>query len=57
MEKHYARAFAELLAFIEETLANTEEHTPGFKLSDLVRFYRTDLFNLKRSLHLCTQQG
>ena len=42
---HYARAFAELLAFIEETLANTEEYTPVFKLSDL-RLYKERLVQL-----------
>ena len=47
MEKHYARVFAELLAFIEETLANTEEHTPVFKLSDLVWLYKGRLVQLK----------
>ena len=47
MEKHYARVFAELLAFIEETLANTEEHTPVFKLSDFVQLYKDRLVQLK----------
>ena len=47
MEKHYARAFAELLAFIEETLANREEQTPVFKLSDLVQLYKDRLVQLK----------
>ena len=47
MEKYYARAFAELLAFIEETLGNTEEHTPVFKLSDLIRLYKDRLVQLK----------
>ena len=35
-EAHYARAFAELNAFIEDTLTDREEHSPVFKLSDLV---------------------
>ena len=30
-----------------ETLANTEEHTPVFKLSDLVRLYKDRLIQLK----------
>ncbi len=36
----YARAFAELVAFIEDTLADREQQTPVFKLSDLVRLYK-----------------
>ena len=45
-EAHYARAFAELIAFIEDTLADREECSPVFKLSDLVRLYRERLVQL-----------
>ena len=45
-EAHYARAFAELNAFIEDTLTDREEHSPVFKLSDLVRLYRERLIQL-----------
>ena len=38
-EACYARAFAELIAFLEESLASTDERSPVFKLSDLVQLY------------------
>ena len=47
-EKYYARAFAELLEFIEDTLADRNQ-TPVFKLSDLVRLYRDRLTQLSVS--------
>ncbi len=45
-EMFYARAFAELVAFIEDTLADREQQTPVFKLSDLVRLYKDRLVQL-----------
>ncbi len=36
-EACYARAFAEIIAFLEESLASTDERSPVFKLSDLVQ--------------------
>ena len=41
-EVHYARAFAELVAFVEDTLTDREECSPVFKLSNLVRLYTSD---------------
>ena len=45
-EAHFARAFAELFVFIEETLADRDELSPVFKLSDLVRLYSDRLIQL-----------
>ena len=45
-ELYYARVFAELIAFIEDTLANREEQSPIFKLSDLVGLYTDTLTQL-----------
>ena len=45
-EVHYARAFAELVAFVEDTLADREECSPMFKLSNLVQLYRERLIQL-----------
>ena len=45
----YARAFAELVAFIKDTLADREQQTPVFKLSDLVRLYKDRLAQLNVS--------
>ncbi len=45
-EVHYARAFAELVAFIEDTLTDREECSPVFKLSGLVQLYRERLVQL-----------
>ena len=42
-ESHYARAFAELVAFIDDTLTDREERSPVFKLSELVHLYRERL--------------
>lgn len=44
-EAYYARAFAELVAFIEDTVTD-REHSPVFKLSDLVGLYRDRLTQL-----------
>ena len=45
-ESHYARAFAELVAFIDDTLTDKEECSPVFKLSELVHLYRERLVQL-----------
>ena len=45
-EISYPRAFAELAAFIEDALAEREEQTPIFKLSDLVTLYTDRLTQL-----------
>ena len=45
-ESHYARAFAELVAFIDDTLTDREERSPVFKLSELVHLYRERLVQL-----------
>ena len=58
VEAHYARTFAELVVFIEDTLADREECSLVFKLSDLVRLYRERLIQLGvvYLLHVCTPQ-
>ena len=48
-ESHYARAFAELVAFIDDTLTDREERSPVFKLSELVHLYRERLIQLSVS--------
>ena len=45
-ETLYARAFAELSTFVEDTLNDREESSPVFKLSDLVRLYRERVVQL-----------
>ena len=59
VEVHYARTFAELIALIEDTLADREERSFVFKLSDLVRLYMERLIQLGvvYLLHVCTPQG
>lgn len=42
----YAHGFAELVAFIEDKLADKEEQAPVFKLSNLVQLYRERLVQL-----------
>ena len=46
MEYCHACAFAELIAFSEDKIANIEEQTPVFKLSHLVPLYRDGLAQL-----------
>ena len=48
-EMFYARAFVELVAFIEDTLADREQQTPVYKLSDLVWLCKDRLAQLSVS--------
>ncbi len=45
IEMYYARAFAELVAFIDDTFSD-KEHRPVFKLPDLAGLYRDRLTQL-----------